>query len=170
MSSKGHGPLESPEGKSASRPKLVKPAGPLPASTVLSRHGNELISRGSRGFSKGEVMGAGLPFHQARRWGLPMDTRRRSVLEGNVATLKNWASLAKPAERREGEAKKIEEVIVKVEKEVKKEVKKEAAKVKKEVKKEAKKVEKVEKAAAKKVKAQVKKRTQKKSAPKKKKR
>jgi len=112
------------------------PTGPVPASTVMSRHSGEMVARNSKGFSRGEVNVAGLPFYLARRWRLPMDPRRRSVLEGNVASIKAWAPHASAAKRVEGEVKRLEENLGRVEKEVKREAKKlekDAVKAEKEV-------------------------------------
>lgn len=126
----------------AARAAVKKPSGHVPTAMVSSRRGREMVLRAGKGFSMGEVKGAGVPFPQAVKWGLPVDRRRRSVLEDNVGSVKNWVTHAKTSESPESEVKKIEEEIVKVEKELKKEV----VKVKKEVKKVGKEVvEKVEK-------------------------
>ena len=144
--------------------QVPKPKGAVPIPVVSSRHGAEMITRSGRGFSFGELAAAQLQPSLARRWGLPIDLRRRSVLDGNVASVKKWSPPAMPKAKEEGEVKKLEEELVKVEKEVKTEVKKEAAKVKKEVKKE---VKKVEKEAVEKVEKPVKARARKKPKPKK---
>jgi ribosomal protein L13E len=136
----------------ADRQVAKKPGGHVPTAMVSSRHGANMILRAGKGFSRGEVEGAGVQFRQVRDWGLPVDFRRRSVLEYNVSSVKNWAAHTRPVEAPGGEVRKLEEEIVKVEKEVKKEV----GKVKKEVKK-------VEKQVAEKVKEPVKSRGRKKS-------
>ncbi|HID91085.1 TPA: 50S ribosomal protein L13e [Candidatus Bathyarchaeota archaeon] len=46
--------------------------------------------RQSRGFSRGELMGAGLTFREAIRLEIPIDKRRRTVYEENVDTLKQY--------------------------------------------------------------------------------
>lgn len=84
-----------------------------------------------------------------------MDTRRRSVLDGNVTSIQMWMPRAKPAKKPEGEVKRFEEDLGKIEKEVKKE----ANKLKKEVAK-------VEQKAFEKVEAPVKARTRKKKTSK----
>jgi hypothetical protein len=124
----------------------------------VSRHGTGLTSRDGRGFSVGELNGAGITTLSARRLGLRVDVRRRSVLDDNVASLRGWSvpTAVKPA--KEGEVKKLEEEVVKIEKEVEKEVKKEGAKVKKGARK-------VEKEVAAAVEKPVKVRRRKKKAP-----
>jgi ribosomal protein L13E len=127
------------------RPEVSKPTGHVPTATVSSRHGADLVMRPGRGFSLGEIESAGVHLHTAKTWGLPLDIRRRSVLEGNVTSVKKWVAHPKSAGSQEGEVKRIEEEIVKLEKEVKKEVakvKKEVKKVEKEVAEEVEKVEK----------------------------
>lgn len=129
-----------------------RPSGRVPEAMVSSRHGTEMVTRPGRGFSFGEISGAGLAPRLATNWGVRIDARRRSVLDGNVDSLKGWASHAATTKKVEGRVKKVEEELVKVEKEVEKEaveVKKEVAKVEKTVKKEAAKAEKAVKKAAK---------------------
>ena len=48
--------------------------------------------RVGRGFSKGELEMAGLSAGEARRVGIRVDSRRRTVHEGNVETLKQKKS------------------------------------------------------------------------------
>jgi len=131
--------------KKAVKAKPVKPSGKAPEPIVTSRHGTGFVTRQSRGFSKGELAGAGLSPKLASNWGLRLDPRRRSVVEGNVASLKSWSSHPAAARRVEGVAREVEEEIEKVGREVKKEavkVEKEAEKVEHEVKEEAVKAEK----------------------------
>jgi hypothetical protein len=100
----------------------------------------------------GELAGAGIPRRLASNWGVSLDLRRRSVVDVNVASLRNWSGHSGGAKRAEGRVKKVEEEIEKVEKEVKEEVLKvekeavkvgkEAAKVEHEAKEEAVKAEK----------------------------
>ena len=125
------------ERKTAPRERITKPKGAVPEAMVSARHSAETISRHGRGFSLGEVAGAQLPLAIARRWGLRVDVRRRSVLDGNVVSLRAWAAGAKKI-KTEGEVKRIEEELAKVEEEVKEE----AVKAEREVKKEVRKVEK----------------------------
>jgi len=125
----------------------VKPSGKAPDAVITGRHGTGFVTRLGRGFSMGELAGAGLSRNLASKWGVRLDYRRRSVVESNVSSLRSWNSHPKAVNRKEGVAKEVEEGIEKVGREVKKEavkVKKEAVKVKKEavkVKKEAEKVE-----------------------------
>ena len=67
--------------------KAPKPRGVTPSAIVEARRGGRMIQRVASGYSPGEVSQAGLDAGQARRWGLLVDDRRRSVLEGNVASL-----------------------------------------------------------------------------------
>lgn len=145
------------ESKRVVKGKASKPTGAPPSATVEVRHGGRMMQRQARGYSLGEVEQAGLNFGLARKWGLLVDDRRRSTLEGNVASLKKWSPQTKKTteERVEGEVQKIERA---VEKEVRK-AKKEAKKVEKEA-------EKVEKEVVEKVEAPIKKRPKKKAAAK----
>jgi len=129
--------------------KVLMPAGAPPSATVETRLDGRMMQRQARGYSLGEVSQAGLNFRSARRWGLLVDDRRRSALEGNVASLKKWSLGTKKTTEKKvaGEARRIE---MAVEKEVRK-VEKEVKKVEKEV------VEKVE--------APLKKRSKKRTTP-----
>jgi large subunit ribosomal protein L13e len=122
----------------AARERPKRPAGKAPEAMVSSRNGTDMIVRLGKGFSMGELDSAGLPPRLASKWGLRLDSRRRSVLQGNVDSLKGWGSHAGLEKRAVGAAVKIEEELEKVEEEVKEEV----VKAEKEVKKEAVKVEK----------------------------
>ena len=64
--------------------------GPPPEATVASRHIDSMHERPGRGFSFGELASAGVPLNAARRQGLQLDIRRRSVVEGNVEVLRVW--------------------------------------------------------------------------------
>jgi ribosomal protein L13E len=64
--------------------------GPPPEAAILSRHIDSLHERLARGFSFGELASAGVPLNAAKREGLSLDIRRRSVVEGNVEALKGW--------------------------------------------------------------------------------
>ncbi len=87
---------EAPE-EGVTRAKPMKPAGRIPEASVSSRHGIGMITRKGRGFSNGELSGAGIPFNLARAWSVPVDARRRSVIDPNVAALKKWyGSAPKP--------------------------------------------------------------------------
>ena len=151
-------PAKTPKAK-PSRP--VKPTGKAPEAVVTGRHGIGFVTRLGRGFSMGELAGAGLSPKLASDWGVRTDVRRRSVIDGNVASLKGWYTHPGAAKRIESRAKEVEEEIEKVGREVKKE----AVKVEKEVEKEAEKVEeevkeeavKAEKAVRRKAKAKPKK-------------
>ena len=140
----------------------VRPTGKVPEAVVESRHGIGMVTRPGRGFSLGELTGAGLASRTAAGWGARVDVRRRSVLEGNVALLKGWGG--HPAKAPQGRVKRAEEEVKKVEAAVKREVveiEDEVVKAEKEVKKEAVKAEKAVKAKAGKAKAKPKKKTSK---------
>jgi ribosomal protein L13E len=129
-----------------------RPSGKAPEAMVSSRRGVEMVTRLGRGFSYGELSGAGLSPRLASQWGARVDSRRRSVLDDNVGALRKWGGHLASAKKPEGRIKKVEEELVKAEKEVEKgaaEVKEEAVKVEKVVKKEAAKAEKVVKARGK---------------------
>jgi ribosomal protein L13E len=124
------------------RPALIRPSGRAPEAMIMARHGGETISRRGKGFSLGELSNADLPRGMAARWGVGVDIRRRSVIEGNVTTLKGWRSHATKAAPARREAKVIEEKVEEAVKEVEKgakAVEKEAAKAEKAVKRGAKK-------------------------------
>jgi ribosomal protein L13E len=70
--------------------KTVVEQRPAPAPVVLVRHERGMQQRRARGFSLGELGSAGITFIAARRVRLPVDPRRRSVLDGNVGKLKDW--------------------------------------------------------------------------------
>ncbi|MDG7007995.1 MAG: ribosomal protein L13e [Nitrososphaerota archaeon] len=129
-----------------------RPSARIPLAMVTARHGTGTITRAGRGFSLGELSGGGLTRPLAARWGVKVDQKRRSVLEGNVAALKTWhSSGAEAAVEREAKAAEEEvkgageeverevvaaaEEVVKAEKAVRKEAKKAGKAVKKKVEK-----------------------------------
>jgi ribosomal protein L13E len=129
--------------KEKTRP--TRPTGKVPEATVVSRHGTGTITRLGRGFSDGELTTAGLEPRLASRWGLILDPRRRSVIQGNVESLSAWSSHSISKTRGAGRVQKVEEEVEKVGREVEKEavkVEKVVVKVAKEVKEEAAKEEK----------------------------
>jgi ribosomal protein L13E len=142
------------ESKRTVKQNVSRPTRAPPFATVEVRHDGTMRQRQARGFSLGEVAQAGLSVGLARKWGLRVDDTRRSALEGNVASLKEWSSSAKRTteERVAGEVRKLE-----------REVEEEVRKVKKEAKRVEKEVEKVEKEAVEKVEAPIKKRARKKA-------
>ncbi|MDG6929537.1 MAG: hypothetical protein JRN29_05820 [Nitrososphaerota archaeon] len=89
--------------------KEPSPAGKAPTAAVYSRHGSLMISREGRGFSVGEISGAGLAPGRVSEWGARVDYRRRSVIDSNVSALRSW-SPSRAAEKAEPEkaAAKIE--------------------------------------------------------------
>lgn len=134
-----------PEPARTPKAKPSRPAGKAPEAMVTSRHGTGVITRLGRGFSMGELVGAGLSPKLASDWGARLDLRRRSVIDSNVASLKSWGAHPSTAKSVESRAKEVEEEIEKVGREVKKEavrVEKGAEKVEREVKEEAVKAEK----------------------------
>ena len=119
---------------SPKKPKAKAP-GPsvkVPTASVLSRRRTEMIAREGRGFSIGEVSGAGLTPAGAVEWGARVDYRRRSVIESNVSALKGWAARPAASVKAETEPEKAgralegvgEEVVAEAEKVVKKAAKK----------------------------------------------
>ncbi|MGP8125616.1 MAG: hypothetical protein ACLQEQ_07105 [Nitrososphaerales archaeon] len=141
--------------KRAVKEKVSKPTGAPPSASVEVRLNGRMMQRRARGYSPGEVGQAGLNSRLARRWGLVVDDRRRSALEGNVASLRKWSLGTKKTteERVEGELRKVEMA-----------VKEEVRKVEKEAERVEKEVEKVEKEVVEKVEAPIKKRSKKKAA------
>lgn len=126
----------------------AKPKGAAPTAMVDARHGDLGVHREAGGFSAGEIEAAGIRVSAARKWGVRVDDRRRTVLEGNVSSLKKWAPKRSTEARAEGEARKIE-----------KDIEKDVRKVEDELKK-------VEKEVVEKVEAPVKRRSKKKEAAK----
>lgn len=120
-----------------------RPSGHVPTAMVTARHGLGTTTRAGRGFSLGELSGGGLPPGLAAKWGVRIDLRRRSVLDGNVSSLRAWnkkgagAKIEREAKRVEGElekvGKEVEEEAVEVEKEVVKGVAKAEKAVKRKV-------------------------------------
>ena|SRR5271154_2294597 len=95
---------EKAERKEAPQKPVVKAKplelGPAPSAVIESRHLDSMRSRPGRGFSFRELSSAGVEFNVAKREGLSLDIRRRSVVEGNVEALKEWLKTsvaAKPA-------------------------------------------------------------------------
>jgi ribosomal protein L13E len=124
--------------------QAVRPSGHAPKAMVFSRHGTGMISRRGRGFSHGELTGAGVESRMAARWGLRVDPNRRSVLEENVSSLKQWSAKPTMVSTVRKDAKAVEERAEEVVKEAEVDVEvieAEAKKVEKGLKKEAKKVE-----------------------------
>ena len=150
---------EAKSAKKVTAPRLLKPAASPPVAMVLSRHGSGMHSRVARGFSLGEVSAVGMSTGDARGWGLLVDERRRTVLDGNVSAIKEWSSKAQKAEPKK--VAKLEKEVEKVEAEVKKEVKEveeEVVRAEKKVRKKAGRAAKVaEKVVEKPVKARTKK-------------
>ena len=73
------------------------PKGPPPLAMVNTRHAGGMIERAARGFSLGELSASALPFERAKKWRVPLDIRRRTALDGNVARLTGWLHVvAKP--------------------------------------------------------------------------
>jgi ribosomal protein L13E len=70
--------------------KAVLERGPAPVPVVLVRHERGMQERRARGYSLSELGSAGITFIAARKVRLPVDIRRRSVLDGNVSSLKGW--------------------------------------------------------------------------------
>jgi ribosomal protein L13E len=142
----------------------TRPSGRAPTANVLARRGKGMITRAGKGFSIGELSEANIVPRLAWEWGARLDGRRRSVLDSNVQSLKSWGSHVQKAERPVGEVKKVEEEVVKVEKQIKKgpaEVKKEVVKIEAKVKREATRAKKKPKKAERPKKARSKKKSKK---------
>ncbi len=139
-----------------------RPAAKAPEAVVSSRHWTGMVTRRGRGFSLGELSGAGMAPRLASDWGARIDYRRRSVLEPNIALLRGWGGQLAFPKKHEGRVKKVEEELERAGKEVEEEVvkgvtkvEKEALKVEKEVKKAGKEVKEETAKAEKAVKAKV---------------
>jgi ribosomal protein L13E len=76
--------------KEVTKKLVVRPQGKAPFASVTSRHGTVMIARQGKGFSFGEIEGASLPLRLVGNWKVPLDSRRRSVSEENVAALRKW--------------------------------------------------------------------------------
>ena len=125
----------------------------VPEATVSSRRGTEMVLRLGKGFSLGEITGAGLSRRLLMERGVPVDIRRRSVLDGNLESLKQWGLRAvQPPRKKEGRVEKAEEKVAKMKTEVEKEVvklKKEVVRVERTTKRGAARAEKAAKARVK---------------------
>lgn len=75
--------------KAVVKPRPVE-LGPPPGAIIVARRVDSLRERAARGFSFGELASAGVPVNAAKREGLSLDIRRRTVLDGNVEALKGW--------------------------------------------------------------------------------
>ena len=99
-----------PETVAKVKPKEIAPEGPVPFPVVGARHSGSIQVRKARGFSKSEMSSAGLSTISAQRWGVPVDLRRRSLLQENADKLKAWLrgsrSAAKAATSRTSRARK----------------------------------------------------------------
>ena len=78
--------------------KIAPPSGRAPRAVVSARHGLGMVERAGKGFSSGELSKVGLSTALALRWKVPVDFRRRSSLDPNVAALKKWYTHPKKAE------------------------------------------------------------------------
>lgn len=114
---------KSPARKSASKRKATKkpkaekaekeevrvevvPLGEVPTPMVTSRHRDLPYERQGRGFSFGELAGAGVAWQEVRRLSIPVDIRRRSTLEANVQSLKGWYKVPEKKAAKEPPAEK----------------------------------------------------------------
>ncbi len=87
--------------KESERPeRLFRPTASAPHPRVSIRHDGSVKERDAKGYSLGELAAANVQAWVARRWGVPVDTRRRSTIAGNAQNLKSWfqaGEYAKPA-------------------------------------------------------------------------
>jgi len=88
-------PKETPK---AEKPKVFKPTGRIPAAVVSARHGFSMVERRGKGFSRKELSEVGLPQHLALEWHVPVDLRRKSIIEANVSAIRKWYAQPKKAE------------------------------------------------------------------------
>jgi ribosomal protein L13E len=82
--------------------KRQKPEGEVPVSLVNVRHRGLMKQRRARGYSWSELSSAGIAIDLAKRWDLPIDIRRRSLIMENVDRLRSWLKVpkkAKPSQR-----------------------------------------------------------------------
>ncbi|MBI2648864.1 MAG: hypothetical protein HYY68_09745 [Thaumarchaeota archaeon] len=90
---------------------LFTPTASIPHPRVSVRHNGSSMERDARGYSLGELSAASVQPWVAKRWSVPVDTRRRSVVTSNVQSLKSWlqaGEYAKPASVRKGSTSKKE--------------------------------------------------------------
>jgi len=74
----------------AAKPKVFKKGG-------KQRHG--------KGFSRQELKRAGLSLKEALRFGIPLDSRRRTTYEENVEVVKNFLESKKAASKSKAKSK-----------------------------------------------------------------
>jgi len=81
-------------------PQIVPPPKPLVKPPKLIVHGPvpEKEFRKAKGYSKGEIVEAGLTVDEARKLGIHVDERRKTVHEINVNRLKEWVEKVKSGE------------------------------------------------------------------------
>jgi ribosomal protein L13E len=94
---------------------------PTPQPWVLARHARSMRHRTAKGYSLGELGSAEIGFDVAKSLGVPIDIRRRSVLDENTDKLKGWY---KPGPKPVHEAKPKADKPVKVKAKAKKKTKK----------------------------------------------
>jgi len=75
----------------------------------VKKPGEDEIREG-RGFSIGEILGAGLTLHEAKRWRIPIDKRRRSTHDWNIQKLKEYLEAPAVIEKEAEVKEEIEEV------------------------------------------------------------
>lgn len=157
---KGARKVEKAVESKAPEPRPAKPSGRAPQATVTARRRTSMIERPARGFSLGELSGAGLAPKLAMNWGARIDPRRRSVIEGNMNSLRAWNPRSGVVTRVKMEAKKVEEKLEEAAEEVEREaavVVEGAGKAEKKVKRVRKKAEGAAREKAEKPKARTKK-------------
>lgn len=64
--------------------------------TVFKRSGKQ---RCGKGFSRGELKKAGLSLKEALKLGIPVDSRRRTLHEGNISVIKGFLEDNKAASK-----------------------------------------------------------------------
>lgn len=76
-------------------PPEAEGAASPPEATVERGEDRTHTLRAARGFSRREISEAGMSLLEARTHGLPVDVRRRSKRQENVASLKDWVMSAR---------------------------------------------------------------------------
>lgn len=101
---------------------VPRPTGRAPVAMVTTRHGTDMVERPGKGFSHGEIAGAGIDGRLAARWGVSLDQRRRSVLDGNVSSLKQWNARPSAGAAAKRDLREVEEKVEEVAKEIEEDV------------------------------------------------
>ena len=79
---------------------IIPPPKPIVKAPILLRYAGipPRQYREGKGYSKGEIQAVGLTVHEARKLGIYVDSRRKTVHEENIERLKEWLNLVKKGE------------------------------------------------------------------------